>query len=93
MKRNLSTTIKTIDTFGDARRLILETMIQLRDGSIPIQTGMAIAANMKVLNENLQCEINAAKLSMLAHENAHKFGAVVEMGRRKIGNDNIVSDQ
>lgn len=85
-ERNLSTTIKVIDTFGDARRLILETMIQLRDGTIPINTGMAIAANMKVLNDNLQCEINAAKLSLLAHEGAHEFGRVVQMGNRLIGN-------
>lgn len=85
-ERNLSTTVYKIDTFGDARRLILETMIQLRDGSIPITTGMAIAANMKVLNDNIQCEINASKLAMLAHENAHRFGEVVSMGQRTISN-------
>jgi hypothetical protein len=84
--RELSTSVHSIDTFGDARRLILETMIQLRDGNIPIQTGMAIAANMKVLNDNIQCEINAAKLSLLAHDNGHEFGKVVEMGRRYISN-------
>ena len=84
MKRELSTNLKTIETFGDARRLILETMIQLRDGDIPINTGMAIAANMKVLNDNIQTEINAAKLSMLAQEKGLNFGRLVEMGTRFI---------
>jgi hypothetical protein len=79
--------IKTIENFGDARRLILQTMIQLRDGEIPVHTGMAIAANMKVLNDNIQCEINAAKLSILAKEKGHDFGRVVKMGRALIGND------
>ena len=85
-ERNLSTSVQAINTFGDARRLILETMIQLRDGQIPIQTGMAIATNMKVLNDNIQCEINAAKLSLLAHDSGHEFGRIVEMGQRYISN-------
>ena len=79
--------IKTIDNFGDARRLILQTMIQLRDGEIPVATGMAIAANMKVLNDNIQCEINAAKLSILAKEKGHDFGRIVQMGQSVIGSD------
>ena len=87
-ERNLSTSIKTIDTFGDARRLILETMVQLRDGQIPISTGEAMAKCMKVLNENLQCEINAAKLTLLAESNGHDFGRLVIMGTRII-NDNV----
>lgn len=83
---NLTTPIKAIENFGDARRLILQTMIQLRDGTIPVQTGMAIAANMKVLNDNIQSEINAAKLSLLAKEKGHDFGVISAMGKRQIGN-------
>lgn len=77
--------IRKIDSFGDARKFILQTMIQLRDGNIPVATGMAIAANMKVLNDNIQAEINAAKLSLLAQEKGHEFGKVVSMGKRLIG--------
>jgi hypothetical protein len=77
--------IKTIENFGDARRFILQTMIQLRDNEIPVSTGMAIAANMKVLNDNIQAEINAAKLSLLAQEKGHDFGRIVQMGKKQIG--------
>ncbi len=79
--------IKSVENFGDARRLILETIIQLRDGEIDINRGMAIAANMKVLNDNIQCEINVAKLSIIAHEKGYEFGRIKEMGKQLIGND------
>ena len=80
--------INHIDSFGDARRLILQTMIQLRDGELPVSTGMAIAANMKVLNDNIQAEINAAKLSILAQKEGHDFGVISKMGKRLISNEN-----
>lgn len=80
------TNIDKIENFGDARRLILQTMIQLRDGTIDVNRGMAIAASMKVLNENIQCEINAAKVSMIAQDKGHDFGRIVNMGQRLIGN-------
>ncbi len=73
-------------TAGDARRLILETILALKSGDMPATTGMAIAANMKVLNDSVQVEINAAKMSMLAKEKGHEFGRVVGMGQRLLGN-------
>jgi len=73
-------------TFGDARRIIIDTIVQLRNGTMPATTGMAIAANMKVLNDNVQTEINAAKLALQTEGRAHSFGRVVGMGQRLIGN-------
>jgi hypothetical protein len=48
---------------------------------------MAIAANMKVLNDNIQVEINAAKLALQTEDRAHSFGRVARMGQQLIGND------
>ena len=73
-------------TFGDARRIIIDTIVQLRTGTMNATTGMAIAANMKVLNDNVQTEINAAKLALQTEGKAHSFGRVVGMGQRLIGN-------
>lgn len=73
-------------TFGDARRIIIDTIVQLRSGTMPATTGMAIAANMKVLNDNVQTEINAAKMALQTEGRAHTFGRVVGMGQRLIGN-------
>lgn len=88
MKNQITTQNKvtSIENFGDARKFIIETMIQLRDGEIPISTGMAIAANMKVLNDNIQAEINATKLSLIANQQGHDFGKIVTMGKKLIGN-------
>lgn len=88
---NCTEVVKTVETFGDVHRLILETVLSLRDGSMDVSRGMAIAANIKVLNDNIQAEINAAKLSMATDGRAHQFGNVVRMGRRLIG-DNATVD-
>jgi hypothetical protein len=71
---------------GDARRMILETIIDLRNNRIDPARGLAIAANMKVLNDSIQVEINAAKLSIATEGKAHNFGKVVGMGQRLLGN-------
>jgi len=72
-------------TFGDARRIIIETIMHLRSGEMNATTGMAIAANMKVLNDSVQTEINATKLALATEGRAHNFGKVVSMGQLYIG--------
>ena len=79
--------INQLATFGDQRRMILDTIMELRSGAMDVGRGMAIAANMKVLNDSVQVEINAAKMAMVANKEGHNFGRIVDMGRRLIGND------
>lgn len=76
-----------IASFGDVRRAILDTIDQLRHNKMDVSRGMAIAANFKVLNDNIQVEINAAKMALATEGKAHSFGRIVGMGRRLIGND------
>lgn len=78
--------INQIATFGDARRMILDTIAELRAGSMDVGRGMAIAANMKVLNDSIQVEINAAKMTIQAQQAGHNFGRMVGMGQKQIGN-------
>jgi hypothetical protein len=73
-------------TFGDVRRMILDTIVALRDDRIEVSRGMAMAANFKVLNDNVQMEINAAKMSIATEGKAHQFGRIVGMGQRLISN-------
>ena len=73
-------------TFGDVRRIILDTVVKVRDGHMGAQQGMTIAALMKSLTDNVQTEINAAKLAIQTDGKAHNFGRVVSMGQRLIGN-------
>lgn len=76
-----------IATFGDARRTILETIHELKSGNMDVSRGLAIAANMKVLNDSVQVEINAAKMALATEGKAHSFGRIVGMGQRLLGND------
>ena len=77
--------ISVIENCGDARKFILETMINIRDGKIPVNAGLAIAANTKVLNDNMQIEINAAKVKILSTAQGHNFGEISQMGKTLIG--------
>ena len=75
-----------IMTFGDVRRIIIETVIKVREGEMGSAQGMTIAALMKALTDNVQVEINAAKIAIATEGKAHNFGRVVGMGQRFIGN-------
>jgi hypothetical protein len=74
-------------TFGDVRRMILETIVALREDKMDVSRGMAIAANFKVLNDNVQAEIAAAKMTLATEGKAHSFGRMVGMGQRLLGNE------
>lgn len=78
--------INQLATFGDQRRMILDTIMELRSGTMDVGRGMAIAANMKVLNDSVQVEINVAKTAIAARNSGHDFGRVVAMGQRMIAN-------
>jgi hypothetical protein len=73
-------------TFGDVRRIIIDTVIKVRNGDMGTSQGMTIAALMKSLTDNVQVEINAAKLAIQTEDKANNFGRVVGMGQRLIGN-------
>lgn len=79
--------IEEVRNFGDVRHLILQTIMQIRDGDLGTTQGLAIAANMRELNSNIQCEINAGKLSLAAEKAGKNFGEVIHMGRRIIGQE------
>lgn len=71
--------------FGDVRKMIIQTIVDLRGGKIDATRGLAIAANLKCLNDNVQVEINAAKLALQTEGRAYNFGRVARMGQLLIG--------
>ena len=77
--------MSTVKSFGDVRVLILQTIMDIKSGTLSTSQAMAVAANMKELNSNIQCEINAAKLSLMADKLGGDFGRVRSMGTRLIG--------
>lgn len=84
---------KNTTTFGDTRKLIIDTIMELKSGKMDISRGMAIAANMKVLNDSIQVEINAAKLSLSASQNGKDFGEIMKLGRRPLADESVLIEQ
>jgi hypothetical protein len=74
-------------SFGDLRRSIINDIAAIRDGRLEVSRGGVMVGLYKELNNNIQVEINATKMSLATEDRAHKFGRVVSMGRRLIGND------
>ena len=75
---------KSPQTFADVRKMILDTIVALQSDDLDVSRGMAIAANFKVLNDNIFAEIAATKLALATEGKAHTFGQVVRMGQRMI---------
>jgi hypothetical protein len=80
------------NTFGDSRKIILETIIALKNREISTSRGMAIAANMKVLNDSVQVEINAAKLSLQADAAGKSFGEIMRLGTRNVFDGQLIEE-
>lgn len=85
MDNNVISPASSITTTGDARRLILETLAGLKTGAIAVDRGLAIAANMKVLNDSLSVEVNVAKVQLQAKAAGANFGKTLEMGKLLLG--------
>lgn len=72
--------MSNLNTFGESRKLILNVIEDIRSGKLSTEQGKVIAHNMSVINTNIQCEINFAKVSLQAKEKGDNFGRVVKLG-------------
>jgi hypothetical protein len=76
--------LNEINDFGAARKFILDCMVQVREGTLPPSAINALINGMKVVNENIQAEVNVAKVSLLYEKEGKKFAENVVMGKTKI---------
>ena len=76
-----------IMSFGDLRRAIIGDIAAVRNRTMTVAEAGAIGCLYKELHNNIQTEINAAKMALATEGKAHSFGNIVGMGRRLIGND------
>ena len=70
---------------GEVRQLILETIVGVRDGSLDVSQGGAMAALFKELNSSMAVSINAAKMSLQMEQTGRKFVNTLRMGQQEIG--------
>lgn len=69
---------------GEVRRLILETIVGVRDGSLDTAQGTAMFAGFKELNASMNTSIASAKLSLQLEATGRKFINTVQIGRQEL---------
>lgn len=77
IETNLMTTEinPTQATTGNVRAMVMQTLLDLRAGRMDSQMGMAFAANVKVLNDNMLAEVAMAKMELTAKNTGNAFGS------------------
>lgn len=78
---------EVIRTSGDVRRLIAETMQDVRSGRIDTSKATAIAALAKELTSSMQAEVNVAKVNMALRKEGVGMNKISNMGKLLIGDD------
>ena len=75
---------EVISTTGDVRRLLAQTMSEIRTGDIPVQKAMAIAAVAKEITASMQTEVNIAKVKIALGDNGKALGQITHLGKMLI---------
>lgn len=78
---------EVIRTSGDVRRLIAESMQDVRSGKMDAGKAQAIASLAKELTANMQAEVNVAKVNMLLRKEGVAMNKISHMGKLLIGDD------
>lgn len=69
-------------SFAGSRKLILQTVLDVRDGRLTPGQGTAMSQLFKEMNSNINAECQVNKLSLLTEGRAHEFGRVAGLGKR-----------
>ena len=78
-------------TSGDIRRLLADTMVQIKNGTLPVERGLAVAALSKEITSSMQAEVNVAKVRVAMLVAGKSMGEITTMGRLVIGDDGPVA--
>ena len=78
---------EVIRTSGDVRRLIAESMQEVRSGKMDTSKAQAIAALAKELTSSMQAEVNVAKVKMQLRKEGMAAQKISYMGKLLIGDD------
>jgi ABC-type bacteriocin/lantibiotic exporter with double-glycine peptidase domain len=78
---------EVIRTSGDVRRMIAETMQEIRSGKIDASRGQTIAALAKELTASMQAEVNVAKINIQLTQAGMGVNRISSMGKLLIGDE------
>lgn len=72
---------EVIRTSGDVRRLLAQTMVEIKSGALTVDRGLAVAALSKELTASLQVEVNVAKVRMSSLDAGKAIGELTHLGK------------
>lgn len=75
---------EVIRTSGDVRRLLAQTMSDIRAGEISVDKANAIASLSKEITASLQVEVNVAKVRIQTMDSAKALGELTHLGKMVI---------
>lgn len=80
---------EVISTSGDLRRLLAQTMSDIRSGAVSVDKGQCIAMLSKEITSSMQAEVNVAKVRMSMLAVGKNMGEVTHLGKMLIGDDSV----
>lgn len=80
-----------MNTSGDIRRLLADTMLQVKNGTLPVERALAVAAISKELTASMQAEVNVAKVRVAMLTAGKSMGEITTMGRLIIGDGTVTT--
>jgi len=75
---------EVIRTSGDVRRVLAQTMVDIRTGDIPVETGLAVATLAKEISASIQAEVNVAKVQASMLKEGKSIGNLTQLGKMTI---------
>lgn len=78
---------EVITTSGDIRRLIAQTMVDVKNGNLPVERGLCVAALAKEITGSLQAEVNVAKVRVSMLATGKSMGELTNLGKMIISDD------
>ena len=81
---------EVIRTSGDIRRFIAQAMVDIRSGELSVAQGTCIAQLAGKLTENMQVEVNVAKVRVSMMASGKSMGEITNMGKLVIEDEGSV---
>ena len=71
----------TIETSGDLRRVLAQSISDIRTKKMDVDQGKAVAMLAKEINSSIQTEVNVAKVRQYMLDIGHDLGKVTHLGK------------
>lgn len=72
---------EVVTTSGDLRRVLAQTMVEIKNGQLSVDRGLAIASLSKEITASLQAEVNVAKVRVAMLSAGKNLGDVTSLGK------------